>query len=129
MFPAKGPKSTVITMNKILTVAAACAALTGGVAAAQDFKAGEVLLRALGAGVNYTRFSSVNVLGGAATVDRNSWGLAFQAGVDIPLAKNMYLNIDLKKVRIKTDVSAGGAKAGTFKVDPLLLGVGIGWKF
>jgi outer membrane protein len=83
----------------------------------------------VGAGVNYTRFSNVNVLGGAADVDRNSFGLALQAGVDIPLSKDLYLNIDVKKVYIKTDVSAGGVPAGTFKVDPVLFGVGLGWKF
>jgi outer membrane protein len=83
----------------------------------------------VGAGLNYTRFSNVNVLGGAADVDRNSFGLALQAGVDIPLSKDLYLNIDVKKVYIKTDVSAGGVPAGTFKVDPVLFGVGLGWKF
>jgi len=83
----------------------------------------------VGAGINYTRFSSVNLLGGAATVDRNSWGGALQVGVDIPVAKNMYFNIDVKKVYIKTDVKAGGTTLTTFKVDPLLVGVGLGWKF
>lgn len=83
----------------------------------------------VGAGINYTQFSSVNILGGGATLDSNSWGGALQAGVDIPLSGNMYLNVDLKKVQIGTDVFAGGSKAGTFKVDPLLLGVGVGWRF
>ena len=83
----------------------------------------------VGVGLNYTRFSSVNVLGGVATVDKNSWGGALQAGVDIPLSRNMYLNVDVKKVYISTDVYAAGAKAGTFKVDPLLVGVGLGWRF
>ncbi len=83
----------------------------------------------VGAGLNYTRFSGVNVLGGAVTVDRNSFGPALQVGVDFPLSKNLYLNVDVKKVYIKTDVIAGGAKLGTFKVDPLLVGVGLGWKF
>ena len=83
----------------------------------------------VGAGVNYTRFSSVNVLGGAADVKRNSFGPALQAGVDIPLTGNLYLNIDVKKVFIKTDVSAGGTKVGQFKVDPVLVGVGLGWRF
>ncbi len=83
----------------------------------------------VGAGINYTQFSSVNILGGNATLDSNSWGGALQAGVDIPLSGNMYLNVDLKKIQIGTDVFAGGVKAGTFKVDPLLLGVGVGWRF
>lgn len=83
----------------------------------------------VGAGVNYTRFSSVNLLGGAADVKRNSFGPALQVGVDIPLSKQIYLNVDVKKVFIKTDVSAGGTKIGTFKVDPVLFGVGLGWRF
>ena len=82
----------------------------------------------LGAGINYTRLSSVNLPAGV-TVDRNSFGPALQAGVDIPLAKNLYLNFDVKKVYIRTDVSAGGVKQGTFKVDPVLAGVGLGWRF
>jgi outer membrane protein len=83
----------------------------------------------VGAGLNYTRFSSVNLLGGAADVKRNSFGPALQVGVDVPLTGNMYLNFDVKKVFIKTDVLAGGVKAGTFKVDPLLVGMGLGWRF
>ena len=83
----------------------------------------------VGAGLNYTRFSSVDVMGGAASIDKNSWGPALQVGVDIPLTGNMYLNFDLKKVYIRTDVYAGGANLGTFKADPLLAGVGVGWRF
>jgi outer membrane protein len=49
--------------------------------------------------------------------------------VDIPVAKNLVLNFDLKKVYIRTDVAAGGSKLGTFKVDPVLFGIGLGWKF
>ena len=82
----------------------------------------------VGAGLNYTRFSSVNL---PATVDieRSSWGPALQAGVDIPLSGNLYLNLDVKKVYIRTDVSVAGANRGTFKIDPVLFGVGLGWRF
>ena len=82
----------------------------------------------VGAGINYTRFSSVN-LPAPLDIKRNSWGGALQVGVDIPVAKDMYFNIDVKKVFIKTDVTAAGTKIDTFKVDPLLVGVGLGWKF
>jgi outer membrane protein len=82
----------------------------------------------VGAGVNYTHFSSVSLPAGI-DVKRNSWGLAFQVGLDIPIAKSLYLNFDVKKVYIKTDVSAAGTTVGTFKVDPVLVGVGIGWRF
>ena len=82
----------------------------------------------VGAGLNYTRFSSVN-RPADVDIDRNSVGAALQVGVDIPLAKNLYLNFDVKKVFIKTDVSAAGVQVGTFKVDPVLVGVGLGWRF
>lgn len=82
----------------------------------------------LGAGVNYTRFSGVELPAGV-DIDRNSYGLAVQAGFDYEVAKNVYLNVDVKKVQIRTDVSAGGSKIGEFKVDPLLVGVGVGYRF
>lgn len=83
----------------------------------------------VGAGINYTRFSSVHLPAGVG-IDRNSFGGALQLGVDIPLPyKNLILNFDVKKVYIKTDVSAGGAKIGSFKVDPVLFGIGLGWRF
>ena len=83
----------------------------------------------VGAGVNYTRFSSVNLKVPGADIDRNSWGPALQVGVDIPLSNGLYLNLDMKKVYIRTDVSLNGTKIGDFKADPLLVGVGLGWRF
>ena len=88
----------------------------------------------VGAGVNYTRISSVHFSPAVAaalnpSLKHNSFGLALQAGVDIPLAKNLYLNLDVKKVQIKTDVKSGTDKIGSFKVDPVLVGVGLGWRF
>ncbi len=82
----------------------------------------------VGAGINYTHFSSVNLPAGV-DIDRNSWGGALQLGVDIPVQKNWYVNLDVKKVYIETDVSAGGSKIGTFKVSPVLFGVGVGYRF
>ena len=82
----------------------------------------------VGACINYTRFSAVSLPPGV-DIKRSSWGPALQVGVDIPLNKQLSLNFDLKKVYIRTDVSAGGANIGTFKADPTLLGVGLGWRF
>jgi outer membrane protein len=82
----------------------------------------------VGAGVNYTKFTSADLPAGV-DIKRDSVGGALQVGVDVPLSGNMYFNVDVKKVYLETDVSAGGVKAGTFKVDPLLVGVGLGWRF
>jgi len=83
----------------------------------------------VGAGVNYTRFTRSDILGGAATLDKDSWGGALQLGVDIPLSGNMVLNLDVKKVCLKTGVYVGTAYAGEFRVDPVLFGMGLGWRF
>jgi len=82
----------------------------------------------VGAGLNYTHFSSVNLPAGV-DIKRNSYGLAVGAGFDYDIQKNVYLNVDVKKVQIKTTVSAGGSDIGDFKVDPLLVGVGVGFRF
>ena len=88
----------------------------------------------VGAGVNYTRFSSVRfdpAVDAALqpSIKKNSFGGALQIGFDYALDKNWSLNFDVKKVYIKTDVRSAGTKVGTFKVDPLLVGVGVGYRF
>ncbi len=52
----------------------------------------------VGAGINYTRFSGVNIAGGAVTVKKNSWGPALQLGFDYALDKNWSVNFDVKKI-------------------------------
>jgi outer membrane protein len=85
----------------------------------------------LGAGINYTRFYDVNLGGGTLTLDRSSWGAAIQAGVDIAIDKRFFINLDIKKVWMDTDVKvvATGATAAHLRIDPLIYGIGIGMKF
>jgi outer membrane protein len=88
----------------------------------------------IGAGVNYTRFSDVTFNAATTTalqpsIKKNSFGLALQAGLDVPVGDGWLLNADVKKVQISTDVSSFGSKAGTFKVDPWLLSIGFGRRF
>jgi outer membrane protein len=83
----------------------------------------------VGAGVNYTTFSDVKLLNGGASLEHDSLGLALQAGADVAIDKNWSINFDIKKVQIRSDVYIGGANASRVKVDPLLVGVGIGYRF
>ena len=87
----------------------------------------------VGLGVNYTNISSVKWEGVVGPLDlnlkRNSFGLAAQIGFDFMLDKNWSLNVDVKKVQIGTTVSSKGTDIGKFKVDPLLVGVGVGYRF
>lgn len=86
----------------------------------------------VGVGFNYTRISSVslNVPGvGALDLDKSSIGPAAQIGVDVKIADNLFLNVDIKKIYINSDVKAGGTKVSEVKLNPLAIGVGIGYRF
>lgn len=85
----------------------------------------------VGAGLNYTLISDVKLANGALDLGKSSTGLAAQAGVDFKVASNCYINLDIKYVQLKTDVkvAATGAKVTTVKVDPMLYGLGIGYRF
>lgn len=83
----------------------------------------------VGAGLNYTRIGSVKLLNGAGDLENHSFGLALQAGVDFKIDKNWSINLDVKKVQIRSDVLVGGAKVSAVKLDPVLIGVGVGYRF
>ena len=82
----------------------------------------------VGAGVNYTHFSSVDLPEGVS-IDRDSVGPALGAGADVPLGQGWLLNFDAKRVWLGTEVRAGGQNLGDFGVDPWLLSVGVGRRF
>ena len=86
----------------------------------------------VGAGLNYTLISkeSLSTNGtNKVTLSNNSVGFALQAGVDIPLTKQVSLNFDVKKLQLKTQVYVDGVDHGTLKLNPLLVGVGVGYRF
>ena len=82
----------------------------------------------VGAGLNYTKITGDN-LASPYHLDSHSYGLALQAGVDYPLTKQVSLNFDVKKINIRTSVYSGATDAGTLKLDPVLVGVGVGYRF
>jgi outer membrane protein len=93
------------------------------------FAPGATINPYLGVGVNYTRMSKVRLLDGAGDLENDSWGLALQAGVDLRIDDRWSINADIKKVNIRSDVFVGGANASHLKVDPLLFGLGVGYRF
>jgi len=88
----------------------------------------------VGAGINWTHFSDVSFDDATTTalhpsIKKDSFGAALQAGADFPVGGGWLINADAKWVQIQTDVSSAGTKVGTFKVDPWLLSVGVGYRF
>lgn len=83
----------------------------------------------VGVGVNLTHLSSVKLLGGAGDLESNSVGLAVQAGIDFKIDKQWSVNLDLKRVNIRSDVFAAGAKISAVKVDPTMVSIGVGYRF
>lgn len=83
----------------------------------------------VGLGLNWTTFSKNRLLDGQGSLEHDSIGLAAQAGIDFKLDRNWSLNVDVKKIRLRSDVLIGGMKASKVKVDPVLFGAGVGYRF
>ena len=88
----------------------------------------------LGLGINYTRFFSEKTTGILEGTDLKldaSWGLAAQVGVDIDINDNWFVNLDLRKIQIESDwkVNGGEVASGKAKINPIVYGVNIGYKF
>lgn len=88
----------------------------------------------VGAGLNYTMFYGVdNSRITSGTSYRPNFGAAFQFGADYNVTGNWFVNVDVKKILLSTDVKfvALGAVPVRAKVDidPWLVGLGIGYRF
>ena len=89
----------------------------------------------VGAGVQYIHFFDENSnLGGSLDID-NAFGFALQAGVDVSLGDGWYLNADVKKIWLDTEVTwtdtdLGGATVrADVDIDPWIISAGIGYRF
>lgn len=85
----------------------------------------------VGAGVNYTLFMDEDMNVGAAevTLENDSIGAAYRIGFDWAINQDWLLNVDVKKIMIGTDVYLDGTQISSLDVDPLAIGVGLGWHF
>jgi outer membrane protein len=91
-----------------------------------------------GVGLNYTLFSSEKLKGPLAgqgldiDVDSSSFGLAAQLGFDYKLTDQWFLNFDLRWIKIETDVEVTDGVdtlAAKVKIDPLVYGLHVGYRF
>lgn len=97
----------------------------------------EVFRPYVGAGVNYTIF--YNEKQGSVVKDvkyDNSFGYAFQVGFDLMINDTFFVNADVKKLFLNTDVTVDGSNLAPglsipadVDINPWLIGLGIGMKF
>lgn len=83
----------------------------------------------LGAGINYTRFSSEKTAVGASLDLDDSWGAAGQLGVDLLISDHWALNAAAWYIDIDTDAKVNGEKAGKVEIDPIVVMGGISYRF
>lgn len=99
----------------------------------------------VGLGLNFTWFLSESKKGGLRAadellevntgidVDSTSFGLAVQAGFDYMLNERWFLNADLRWIDIdtKATLTADGAPVArtTVKIDPVVFGLNVGYRF
>lgn len=93
----------------------------------------------VGVGVNYTIFYSedastslVTALGPTAVALDDTVGVAFQAGVDFEVTDRWFINVDVKYIQIDTTAtlnSGGVINSVDVDLDPIVAGVGVGFRF
>jgi outer membrane protein len=96
----------------------------------------------IGGGLNYTMMledKTSSTLDGALNADLgleldDSWGVAFQGGVDFALNENWHINASVRWIDIETEakITAGNAtviKIDNIELDPWVYQLNIGYKF
>lgn len=92
---------------------------------------GKEFIPYIGAGINYSIFYGVK--DEAAELEyKNNVGFSTQIGMDYMLNNKWFINLDVKKIFLKTDVTVKGTTPtvlSNVKVDPFIIGLGVGVKF
>ena len=90
----------------------------------------------IGAGINYTLFYDVKSGAVADVKYDNALGYAAQMGIDLNLTDTFFINIDAKRLFLKTDVTVdatnlvpGLVVPAEVTIDPWLFGIGVGMRF
>ena len=87
----------------------------------------------VGFGFNYTRITAVSLNAGGTGLDvgRDSFGIAYGAGVDYNINDRWVLNLDFKHITINTNVKVQGSGAllTDLGVNPNLYSIGVGYRF
>ena len=84
----------------------------------------------VGAGVNYTMYYNEKA-GALSKPDlQDAFGLALQAGVDVPIDDRWSWNLDVKKIFVDADATwNAGAISADVNLNPWVIGTGVGYRF
>jgi outer membrane protein len=100
----------------------------------------------IGAGVNYTIFYNADEGPVVKGVNyKNKFGIATQVGFDYDISKKMFINVDVKKIFLSTDVKVDASNLtpannpslspvlqninANVKINPWVIGIGVGRRF
>lgn len=83
----------------------------------------------VGVGINYTHFLDEHLDSGAKLELSDSWGPAFQAGVDVAIDEHWSVGTDVRYAKINSDVKIAGTKVGNVDVDPTIYSLNLGYRF
>ncbi len=86
----------------------------------------------VGVGLNYTFFYGEDPGQFKGVSYDNSFGWEAQIGADYKVAERVYLNFDLKRIAISTDVTvdySGTIVKSDLDINPIVAGLGIGYRF
>ncbi len=83
----------------------------------------------VGIGLNYTYFYDEHLDNGAKLELSDSWGAAFQAGLDVAIDKHWSLGGDVRYAKIDSDVKIAGQKVGSVDVDPFVYSLNVSYRF
>ena len=86
----------------------------------------------VGAGINYTWFfdEKAGPAGAVQNFDvQGTFGWAVQAGLDIAVSGGWSVNLDLKRLWLRPDVTTTALKVDNLRIDPWIIGAGVGFRF
>lgn len=83
----------------------------------------------VGIGVTYAHFYNAEHPGLGSVKYDDSFGPAFQVGLDYEIAPNVYLNADVKQLLISTDVTVNDTIKAKANLNPTVWGLGVGYRF
>lgn len=83
----------------------------------------------VGIGLNYTYFYDEHLDSGADFELSDSWGIAYQAGIDVAIDDHWSIGGDVRYARIDSSVKIDDQKVGSVDVDPFVYSLNLAYRF